>query len=83
MVVHRGVVRGNTIILSEPADLPDGAEVEVRLTDAACEDAFERRLYEVGLLGPNIVETPSRSVSFEPLRLDGEPVSETIIWERR
>jgi len=30
MAVYRGVIRGNTVVLSGPVELPEGAEVEVR-----------------------------------------------------
>ena len=33
-MTHRGHVRNGVVILDAPADLPDGAEVEVRLVDS-------------------------------------------------
>lgn len=42
----RGIVRGQVVVLDEAARLPDGAEVEVRLTTPADhgEEAFRRVL---------------------------------------
>jgi hypothetical protein len=42
----RGIVKGQVVILGETARLPDGAEVEVRLTTPADhgEEAFRRIL---------------------------------------
>lgn len=49
------------------------------------EDEFERHLYEKGIIGE--VKPPITDFSpyenFEPITVKGEPVSETIIRERR
>jgi hypothetical protein len=98
MTVYRGVVRGNRVELTEPADLPDGTEVEVRVVspsekspasaqdmdERAREDAFERRLLELGLIS----HIPSRDpdppwLDRTPVDIDGPPLSQTIIEERR
>ena len=48
------------------------------------EDAFKRQLIASGLMTslPTPADSASRPV-FEPVAIDGEPVSETIIRERR
>ncbi len=93
MAVYRGVVKGNTVIFDGPADLADGTVVEVRPIpndepggdEADQEEAFKQHLVQIGLLKeirrpqpdpPGTDRTPI------PI-LDGPPVSETIIEERR
>jgi hypothetical protein len=54
MAVYRGVVKGNTVVLEESAELPDGAVVEVRAVATPLqekrerEEAFLRHLLESG-----------------------------------
>lgn len=93
MATYRGVVRGNTIVLEEPADLPEGTKVEVRPVPVTLtpeeererEKAFLRRLLEIGMIS----RIPSRApdppwLDRTPIEiLDGPPVSQTIIDERR
>ena len=92
MTVYHGVVKGNRVELTEPADLPDGTEVEVRPTTApttdaearAREDAFLRHLFEIGLIRaiPSR-EARARLKTPKPVEIIGPPLSETIIEERR
>lgn len=93
MAVYRGVVKGNTVVLDEPVDLTDGTDVEVRVVgrkseaadEPARERAFLQHLLDVGLVSqlptgepdpPDLDRTPIEI-------LDGLPVSQTIIEERR
>ena len=49
------------------------------------EDEFEQYLYEKGVIGkpPQPITDFSQRESFKPVPVAGEPVSETIIRERR
>jgi hypothetical protein len=92
MTVYRGIVRGRTIELAEPTDLPDGTEVEVRPapppeteTDRQQrEQTFREQLLETG----RIWSLPSqderaRLKNPTPVPITGAPLSETIIEDRR
>ena len=93
MTVYRGVVKGDTVVLSGPVDLPDGAEVEVRpvalpLTaeeERVREEEFQQSLVQRGLLTrirrPQ-PDPPGTDRTPVPI-LSGPPVSQTIIEERR
>jgi hypothetical protein len=92
MAVYRGIVKGNVIVLDEPADLPDGAVVEVRSMfpppatpeEREREAAFSRRLLELGLISSIPAREPDPpGLDRTPVRVAGKPVSETIIEERR
>ncbi len=54
-------------------------EIEAR------EDEFERRLFAEGFIGsiPTRVETDEEFDNFEPVKFEGEPLSEMIIRERQ
>src|SRR5438045_2094212 len=98
MTIYHGVVRGTVVQLSEPVGLPDGTEVEVRVItptggpsssepdndEAAREDAFERRLLGSGLIShiPDGELDPAW-LDRTPVEIDGPPLSQTIIEERR
>lgn len=94
MQVYRGVVRGNVVVLPDDVQLEDGAPVEVRvlhglmngLTEEEAERAFERWLLAAGIL-LSIPPPPSslkdEDFDFEPFEVEGEPLSEQIIRERR
>jgi predicted DNA-binding antitoxin AbrB/MazE fold protein len=92
MLVVRGVVKGRTVLLPDGIQLTEGAEVEVRVRDkrrkytpsALSEKAFKEKLIEIGLLKewrlPGSAET--RTVR-TPAEVQGRPLSELIIAERR
>jgi len=48
------------------------------------EEEFEQSLYEKGIIGkpPPPIEDFSRYENYQPVEVEGEPVSETIIKER-
>lgn len=91
MSVYRGVVKGNTVVLEGPADLPDGTKVVMRpvttiippageATEKEREEAFLRYLLEIGM----ICRIPSRTshgseAAWEPIEIEGPPLSETLI----
>jgi hypothetical protein len=92
VTTYRGVVKGNIVVIEGPVDLPDGAEVEVRpvarheneANEGALEDAFERHLLEIGLIKripPRLPDPPGLDRTL--LELEGPPLSEQLIEERR
>ena len=92
MAVYRGVVKGNVVILTEPADLADGSIVEVRVLDPATEEldeeareaAFEQHLLDIGFIRriPTLEPDPP-GMDRTPVQVTGRPISELIIEERR
>ena len=85
-----GVVKGDVVILPEDANLPDGLTVEIRPVEPdpqqsdAAEEQFLQRLLELGLLTeikrpPRIPPEGDRT----PIQVEGTPLSEMIIQERR
>ena len=94
MAVYRGVVHGDVIVLCEPADLPEGAEVEVRpiepepgreeQDEASLEDVWEEEMLQGGLLVRR-ADPASRPATddWTPIAIEGRPLSEQIIDERR
>jgi hypothetical protein len=92
MTVYRGVVRGNAVVLDEPAGLADGTVVEVRALaepptepdERAREAIFLRSLLEKGVIRaipPRLPDPPELERTL--LAVDGPPVSQTLIEERR
>ena len=58
------------------------ARLERELEEARL-DAAEERMRSEGLLLPRLEPPPGASPEFEPVPVQGKPVSETIIEERR
>ena len=92
MSVYYGVVKsGNVVVLPEDIHLAEGATVEVRTwpegeqpEQLQSEDMFKQRLVELGLLKE--VKAPYRVSSIAdrtPIQVEGKPLSQTIIEERR
>jgi putative addiction module CopG family antidote len=83
--IDRGRFRTEDEVLTAALRLLEERE---RASDAPAippdEAEFERRLVAEGLLSrvPS-PQDPARSRSFEPIRIEGEPLSETVIRERR
>ena len=90
MEMYYGVVRGNRIELDNGARLAGGLRVEIRpqavtgdntITDP--DAAVLCRLRAAGLLESE-PSTPRRGPAlFDPVEIQGEPLSEQIIRERR
>jgi hypothetical protein len=91
MVVYHGTAHGNTVVLPEGVQLPEGLEVEVRaalpeVADAdlqAREEAFYQQLLATGRVlppafGPRVPIEP-----IQPDEITGTPLSEIISAERR
>jgi hypothetical protein len=91
MPVYYGTIRNRVVILPEGVQLVEGAQVEIRLPakpmppkPIESEESFKQRLLEVGLLKEVkaqylIASTEDRT----PIQVQGEPLSRTIIKERR
>ena len=98
MPVYRGVVRGHVVQLTEPVDLSDGTEVEVRTVapaemppskvpetdERAREDAFEKRLLDRGIISRIPDREPDPPwIDRTQIDIDGPALSETVGGERR
>ena len=84
--VYPGRSDGNTIRLPEGVSIPRGSKVEVRVYDPAQgnEDLFQQNLLQMGLLSElKSSSTPLPQEDREPISVDGQPLSEMIIEERR
>jgi hypothetical protein len=66
-MTYRGHIKNGRILLDEPAQLPEGAPVNVELIE---EDADEQRRQH-------------RRREFEPIEMPGGPLSDDIIRDRR
>lgn len=97
MIIYQGRVKDNVVVLPDGARLPDGTAVEVRVAEpqprgASAEEAplddparrFEERLLEAGLIS-EIKPRGSRSPVTERrlIRVEGKPLSEIVIEDRR
>jgi predicted DNA-binding antitoxin AbrB/MazE fold protein len=92
MLVVRGVVKGRTVLLPDSIQLTEGAEVEVRVRDerrkytpsALSEKAFKEKLIEIGLLKEWRLPRDDKAMTVRiPAEVQGRPLSELIIAERR
>lgn len=92
MPTYPGVVQGNVVILPDDIHLADGLTVEIHIpasdaepsSQADPEAAFLQRLLELGLLTE--IRTPDRTQDDRDrvlIEVEGKPLSETIIEERR
>jgi hypothetical protein len=87
MIRVRGVYDGTHVRLLEPLMIPPDTEVEVVVPDreAALEEAFHQRLLDLGIIEPSdpAGDHGPDDEPFTPIPNPGEPISETIIRERR
>lgn len=85
MTVYYGVIRNNTVMLPDDVRLPDGVPVEVRprIVDEQDESVADDILRSEGLLEDEPPDVPRARAPFEPVVVQGEPLSEQIIRERR
>ncbi len=85
MVVYHGIVKDNVVVLEEDVHLTDGVAVEVHVSSApASNGADKEALRARGLLQD--AETPPPAtppVDRRPITVQGPPLSEMIIAERR
>jgi hypothetical protein len=80
----RGVYDGTHIRLLEPVSIPPNTEVEVYIDERQLdpEEAYWGQLEHLGLITGARHRAPVDD-SFEPIPNPGEPISDTIIRERR
>ena len=90
MVMYYGVVRGNHIELDNGARLAEGLRVEIRPqavtednTIANADAAVLYRLRAAGQLESEPSAPRRGPAPFDPVEVQGEPLSEQIIRERR
>ena len=89
--IYHGVARGNVVVLPDGVEIPDGLPVEIRVLeshDAAAGpepavDRLQQRLRERGLLREIRGPAPVASGDRTPVPVEGQPLSEMIIEERR
>ena len=96
MAFYYGVVKDGVIVLAEDIQLPEGLAVEIHIATPEIlqngpltkEEIFRQGLIAQGLLlAPRPIE-PSRPPrvapeDYTPIVVEGEPLSEQIIRERR
>lgn len=85
MAVYYGVIGNNTVVLPDDVRLPDGVAVEVRprIIDEQDDSVADEILRSEGLLEDEPPGMPRTRAPFEPVAVQGEPLSEQIIRERR
>ncbi len=89
MIKVRGIYEGTHVRLLEPVVLAPNTPVEVLIPEGGIEQrqeqAFLRRLVERGLLAPEWLMSSSREEGepFNPVPIQGAPLSQTIIEARR
>ena len=84
MLKVKGIYDGEHIRLLEDVSILPNTEVEVLIPDpdAAQEEAYFHRLIELGLIKEHRQRVPENR-SFRPVPISGEPLSQTIIDQRR
>lgn len=86
MIKIKGIYDGEHVRLLEPVHLVPDTPVEVLIPESAGEESQERtfleRLVKEGLLLAQEVSWPEEA-PFEPVPIEGPPLSQTIIEERR
>jgi len=88
MIKVKGIYEGTYVRLLEPVSLLPNTPVEVLILEVTAEQkqeqAFLSRLVGEGLLAPVEPTLPPREEgAFEPVSIQGAPLSQTIITERR
>jgi hypothetical protein len=93
-VIH-GVVRDGRIVLDDGVQLPEGMEVQVMLvapempptgeaSEADREEVFLHRLFAEGKISRLPTGEPGPpGLDRAPVKIDGPPLSESVIKERR
>ncbi len=85
MLKVKGIYDGNKIILLEPVALQPNTTVEVLIPESAAdpEQRYWQRLIAAGLVKSMRASRAQPRRAPAPVRIAGEPVSQTIIDERR
>jgi hypothetical protein len=81
----QGIYDGEKIVLVEPLPLPPNSRVEVIVPGSrdSIEESYWEKLAGMGLVMPAPTDAPEAGETFEPVSIEGEPVSRTIIENRR
>jgi hypothetical protein len=88
MATYHGCVIDGHIKLDPPASLPEGAQVTILVQDSLAstdpEAALEQELVAEGLLSlPCALKPGTDFLAYQPVAVQGEPLSKTIVEERR
>lgn len=79
----KAIYDGQQVVLLEPVDLPPNTPLDVVvLDDASVEQQVAEALHALGVLASPTPPTPTL-VPFTPVRIDSQPLSQTVIEERR
>jgi hypothetical protein len=87
----KGIYDGTSVILLESVSLPPNTEVDVEIPEETITESVEvveaEARFRAELIRSGLVLNPSSKPtsvpSFDPIVVEGEPVSETIIRNRR
>ena len=85
MAIYRGIVKDNVVVLNGDARLSDGTAVDVYV--APSKRAVENELLRARGLLSDAAAAPEATlpegIDRRPIEVQGQPLSETIIRERR
>jgi hypothetical protein len=85
MLRVKGIYDGTKVVLLEPLSLPPNSPVEVVILEQQATDP--EQIYWQRLIGAGLIKRvrpqPVKEQPFVPVRVIGEPISQTIIEERR
>ncbi len=83
--IEREVKQLSTEDLQKVRELVDSLLETKEIKSQMTEEEFAQYLYEKGVIGkpPPPITDFSRYENYEPVKVEGKPVSETIIEERR
>ena len=84
MLRIKGIYDGQKVILTEPISLPPNTAVEVIIAEPENEreQLYHQRLVTLGLLKER-PEVAFEATPYTPVHVNGEPLSQTIIEDRR
>jgi len=86
MTIYHGVVKDNVVVLNENAQLPGGVAVEIHVSIASSLPDDRELLRTRGLLQDTTTAAPvtlPAGIDRSPIPVQGQPLSEAIIAERR
>ena len=85
MLKIKGIYDGTKVVLLEPVTLQPNTTVEVLIPEPAAdpEQLYWQRLIDAGLIKSVRARRDQPRRAPAPVRIAGEPVSQTIIEERR
>ena len=85
MLRVKGIYDGDKVILLDPVTLRPNTQVEVLIPEMAAdpEQVYWQRLSDAGLIKSVQARRDQPRRAPAPVRIAGEPVSQTIIEERR